>query len=151
MTLPTTCPSTTIGRVRLLPTADAAVPCAKSCHALRAGDHGLIVHGLLQATVERKSLADLVSSLTVGKLKLELIELSAIPRAAVVVEERYSQVFKLHHVRPGVVAMRSPNARSGFRPSRLSSATPASSREWTYRFLAAAARAGGETSGCGQL
>ena len=71
---------------------------------LSAGDYGLIVDGLLQATVERKSLADLVSSLTTGKLKFQLTELSAIPRAAVVVEERYSEVFKLDHVRPSVVA-----------------------------------------------
>jgi hypothetical protein len=71
---------------------------------LSAGDYGLVVDGRLQATVERKSLADLVSSLTTGKLKFQLTELSAVPRAAVVVEERYSQVFKLDHVRPSVVA-----------------------------------------------
>ena len=53
---------------------------------LSSGDYGLIVDGLLQATVERKSLADLVSSLTSGTLKLQLTEPSAIPRAAVVVE-----------------------------------------------------------------
>ena len=39
---------------------------------LSAGDYGLIVDGLLQATVERKSLADLVSSLTAGRLKFQL-------------------------------------------------------------------------------
>lgn len=71
---------------------------------LSAGDYGLIVDGLLQASVEHKSLADLVSSLTTGKLKFQLTELSAIARAAVVVEERYSQVFKLDHIRPSVVA-----------------------------------------------
>lgn len=71
---------------------------------LSAGDYGLIVDGQLQATVERKSLADLVSSLITGRLKFQLTELSAIPRAAVVVEERYSQVFKLDYVRPSVVA-----------------------------------------------
>lgn len=57
---------------------------------LSAGDYGLIVGGVLQATVERKSLADLVSP--TGTLKFQLAELSVIPRAAVVVEERYSQV-----------------------------------------------------------
>ncbi len=71
---------------------------------LKAGDYGLLVDGMLQATVERKSLADLVTSLTTGKLKFQLTELAAIPRAAVVVEERYSQVFKLDRVRPSVVA-----------------------------------------------
>jgi hypothetical protein len=54
--------------------------------------------------VERKSLADLVASLTGGKLRYALAELAALPRAAVVVEDRYSQVFKLARVRPALVA-----------------------------------------------
>ncbi|MCL2542047.1 MAG: Lsr2 family protein [Nocardioidaceae bacterium] len=106
---------------------------------LSAGDYGLIVDGLLQATVERKSLADLVTSLTTGKLKFQLTELAAIPRAAVVVEERYSQVFKLDHVRPSVVAdgiaecqIRFPTVPIVFCETRKLA------QEWTYRFLAAA-------------
>ena len=106
---------------------------------LRAGDYGLIVDGMLQASVERKSLADLVSSLTTGKLKFQLTELSAIPRAAVVVEERYSQVFKLDRVRPNVVAdaiaesqIRFPTVPIVFCDTRKLA------QEWTYRFLAAA-------------
>ncbi len=106
---------------------------------LSAGDYGLIVDGLLQATVERKSLADLVSSLTTGKLKFQLTELAAIPRAAVVVEERYSQVFKLDRVRPSVVAdgiaecqIRFPTVPIVFCETRKLA------QEWTYRFLAAA-------------
>ena len=106
---------------------------------LKAGDYGLIVDGLLQATVERKSLADLVTSLTTGKLKFQLTELAAIPRAAVVVEERYSQVFKLDHVRPSVVAdgiaecqIRFPTVPIVFCETRKLA------QEWTYRFLAAA-------------
>jgi hypothetical protein len=106
---------------------------------LSAGDYGLIVDGRLQATVERKSLADLVSSLTTGKLKFQLTELSSIPRAAVVVEERYSQVFKLDHVRPSVVAdaiaecqIRFPTVPIVFCDTRKLA------QEWTYRFLAAA-------------
>ena len=50
--------------------------------------------GALVAAVERKSLPDLVSSLTSGRLRYALGELAALPRAAVVVEDRYSQVFK---------------------------------------------------------
>ncbi|MGA8995106.1 MAG: histone-like nucleoid-structuring protein Lsr2 [Nocardioidaceae bacterium] len=106
---------------------------------LSAGDYGLVVDGLLQASVERKSLADLVSSLTTGTLKFQLTELSAIPRAAVVVEERYSQVFKLDHVRPSVVAdaiaecqIRFPTVPIVFCDTRKLA------QEWTYRFLAAA-------------
>lgn len=106
---------------------------------LKAGDYGLLVDGLLQATVERKSLADLVTSLTTGKLKFQLTELAVIPRAAVVVEERYSQVFKLDHVRPSVVAdgiaecqIRFPTVPIVFCETRKLA------QEWTYRFLAAA-------------
>ena len=106
---------------------------------LSAGDYGLVVDGRLQATVERKSLADLASSLTTGKLRFQLTELSAIPRAAVVVEERYSQVFKLEHVRPSVVAdaiaechIRFPTVPIVFCETRKLA------QEWTYRFLAAA-------------
>lgn len=106
---------------------------------LSAGDYGLVVDGTLHATVERKSLADLVTSLTTGKLKFQLTELSAVPRAAVVVEERYSQVFKLDHVRPSVVAdaiaecqIRFPTVPIVFCETRKLA------QEWTYRFLAAA-------------
>ena len=83
--------------------------------------------GLLQATVERKSLADLVTSLTTGKLKFQLTELSVIPRAAVVVEERYPQVFKLDHVRPSVVADGIAECQIRFPTVRSSSARPANS------------------------
>ena len=106
---------------------------------LKAGDYGLLVDGLLQATVERKSLADLVTSLTTGKLKFQLTELAAIPRAAVVVEEGYSRVFKVDHVRPSVVAdgiaecqIRFPTVPIVFCETRKLA------QEWTYRFLAAA-------------
>lgn len=106
---------------------------------LKAGDYGFIVDGVLQASVERKSMADLVTSLTTGKLKFQLTELATIPRAAVVVEERYSQVFKLDHVRPSVVAdaiaecqIRFPTVPIIFCDTRKLA------QEWTYRFLAAA-------------
>ena len=71
---------------------------------LEAGDYGLVRHGTLLASVERKSLDDLVSSLTSGKLGYQLAELATLPRAAVVVEDRYAAVFKLDRVRPAVVA-----------------------------------------------
>lgn len=68
--------------------------------ALPCGDYGLTVSGRLIAAVERKSLTDLVSSLIDGTLRYALGELAALPRAAVVVEDRYSQIFKLDRVRP---------------------------------------------------
>lgn len=107
--------------------------------ALPCGDYGLDVDGRLVASVERKSLADLVSSLTSGKLRYQFADLAALPRAAVVVEDRYSQVFKLDWVRPAVVAdglaeiqIRWPNVPIVFCETRQLA------EEWTYRFLAAA-------------
>ncbi len=72
--------------------------------ALPCGDYGLIAEGRLVAAVERKSLADLVTSLTGGTLRYALGELASLPRAAVVVEDRYSQIFTLTRVRPALVA-----------------------------------------------
>lgn len=105
---------------------------------LDAGDYGLVRHGTVLASVERKSLADLVSSLTTGKLAYQLAELAGLPRAAVVVEDRYAAVFKLDRVRPAVVAdglaecqVRWPAVPIVFCDTRKLA------QEWTYRFLAA--------------
>ena len=94
--------------------------------ALPCGDYGVTLDVRLVAAVERKSLTDLVSSLLNGTLRFALGELAALPRAAVVVEDRYSQVFKLERVRPALVAdglaelqVRWSSARSyGPRPKR---------------------------------
>ncbi|MBX9640745.1 MAG: hypothetical protein K2X97_13715 [Mycobacteriaceae bacterium] len=107
--------------------------------ALPCGDYGIVVDGQLVASVERKSLADLVASLTGGKLRYQVGDLAALPRAAVVVEDRYSQLFKLDRVRPAMVAdalaelqIRWPNVPVLFCETRQLA------EEWTYRFLAAA-------------
>ena len=80
-----------------------------------------------------------MSSLINGKLRYALGDLAALPRAAVVVEDRYSQVFKLDRVRPAVVAdglaelqVRWPNVPIIFCETRQLA------EEWTYRYLAAA-------------
>jgi len=107
--------------------------------ALPCGDYGITIDARLVAVVERKSLADLVSSLINGKLRYALGDLAALPRAGVVIEDRYSQVFKLDWVRPAVVAdglaelqVRWPNVPIVFAGSRQLA------EEWTYRYLAAA-------------
>ena len=107
--------------------------------ALPCGDYGITVAGQLAAVVERKSLADLASSLINGKLRFALGDLAALPRAAVVVEDRYSQIFKLDWIRPAVVAdglaelqVRWPNVPIVFCETRQLA------EEWTYRYLAAA-------------
>jgi len=107
--------------------------------ALPCGDYGLVLNGQLIASVERKSLVDLVASLTGGKLRYQVADLATLPRAAVVVEDRYSQVFKLDRVRPAMVAdglaelqIRWPSVPVVFCETRQLA------EEWTYRFLAAA-------------
>lgn len=109
---------------------------------LPAGDYGVVRDGTVVAAVERKGFADLVSSLTTGKLKYQLADLAALPRAALVVEERYSEVFRSERVRPAVIAdglaecqVTWPTVPIVFCETRLLA------QEWTYRFLAAAATA----------
>lgn len=109
--------------------------------ALPCGDYGVLAGGRLVASVERKSLPDLVSSLTSGRLRFALGELATLPRAAVVVEDRFSQVFTLDRVRPALVAdglaelqVRWPTIPIVFAENRKLA------EEWTYRFLAAARR-----------
>ena len=56
---------------------------------LSCGDYAIAPQGQIVAAVERRSVADLASSLTSGRLRFALGELSALPRAAVVVEQHY--------------------------------------------------------------
>lgn len=106
---------------------------------LAAGDYGVLEDGTVVATVERKSLADLVSSLTSGRLRFQLGELATVPRAAVVVEDRYSAIFKLDRVRPATVAdgLAECQVRWPMVPVVFAETRPLA-EEWTYRFLAAA-------------
>lgn len=107
--------------------------------ALIAGDYGVEIDGQLVATVERKSLADLVATMTGGKLRSLLGALAAVPRSALVVEDRYSGVFKLDRVRPAVVAEGLAEAQVRFPevPIVFCETRPLA-QEWTYRFLGAA-------------
>jgi len=107
--------------------------------ALPCGDYGLIVGGQLIAAVERKSLTDLVSSLIAGKLRFAVGELATLPRAAVVVEDRYSQIFKLDRVRPAVVADGLAELQVCWPTVPIVFAeTRPLAEEWTYRYLGAA-------------
>ncbi|WP_295697536.1 ERCC4 domain-containing protein [Lapillicoccus sp.] len=107
--------------------------------SLPCGDYAVRVDGRLVASVERKSLSDLVSSVSNGRLRFAMTELAALPRAAVVVEDRYSALFKQSFARPAMVAdglaelqVRYPNVPIVFCENR------ALAEEWTYRLLAAA-------------
>lgn len=106
---------------------------------LSCGDYATTFEGKVVAAVERKSLGDLVSSLLSGRLRFALGELAVLPRAAVVVEDRYSKVFALERVRPALVAdglaelqVRWPTIPIVFCETRKLA------EEWTYRYLAAA-------------
>jgi hypothetical protein len=120
--------------------------------ALAAGDYAVAVDGQVVAAVERKSLVDLVGTLTGGKLRYLLAELATVPRAALVVEDRWSAVFKLERVRPSVVAdglaeaqVRFPTIPILFAETRLLA------QEWTYRFLGAAVAHHGEHEHAAEL
>lgn len=106
---------------------------------LPCGDYGVVVGDTLVASVERKSLADLVGSLVDSTLRHAVAELATLPRAAVVVEDRYSQVFTLDRIRPAVVAdgLAELQVRYPTVPILFAETRPLA-EEWTYRFLAAA-------------
>jgi hypothetical protein len=106
---------------------------------LPCGDYAVAVDGRIVCAVERKSIDDLVASLTSGRLRYALGELAALPRAAVVVEEGYSRVLAVKYVRAATVAdglaelqIRWPNVPI------VHCETRKLAEEWTYRYLAAA-------------
>lgn len=110
-----------------------------SRRTLAAGDYAVELDGIVVAVIERKGLDDLTSSLMTGRLRYALAELSSLPRAAVVVEERFSSLLKTEHVRPSVAvdALAETQVRWPTVPIVFCETRPLA-EEWTYRFLAAA-------------
>ena len=105
---------------------------------LAAGDYAVLIDDEVVATAERKNLADLASSLLSGKLTYALAELAALPRAAVVVEDRYSRLFSLAYA-PGAraaEALAEAQARFPSVPVVFCETRPLA-EEWTYRWLGA--------------
>jgi hypothetical protein len=105
---------------------------------LSAGDYAVLRDGEVLAAVERKSVADLAGSLRSGKLTYALAELAALPRAAVVVEDRYSRLFALEHW-PGAAAaeaLAEAQARFPSVPVVFCETRPLA-QEWAYRWLGA--------------
>ena len=108
--------------------------------ALSAGDYGVLgANGALLAAVERKSLTDLAGSLNNGTLVFELGRLAELPRAAVVVEDRYSALLAYRYGASGFlpdllarVQVRYPEIAIVFCETRPFA------EEWTYRYLGAA-------------
>lgn len=114
-------------------------PVTTERRALSAGDYAVMVGEAVVACVERKTTDNLRTDLTSGKLNFVMAELSSLPAAAVVVEDRYTSLFKSEHVEPGwlpeLVArlqVRYPGVPIVFCDNRKFA------EEWTYRFLGAA-------------
>lgn len=108
--------------------------------ALNVGDYAVEVDHRIVGVIERKRLGELASNVVDGSLLLRLGELAAEPRAAVVVEDRWADVFRLTYVAPSMVAemlaaaqVRYPNVPIVFCENRQLA------QEWAYRFLGAAA------------
>lgn len=114
-------------------------PVTTTRRALPCGDYGLLADGRLVAAVERKSLSDLASSLLNSTLKYQLTELASVPRAAVVVEDRYSEIFTLTFARPATVADALAELQVAFPTVPIVFCqTRKLAQEYTYRYLAAA-------------
>jgi hypothetical protein len=106
---------------------------------LQAGDYAILAEDEVIATVERKTQENFTASLSDGTISFQLQRLGEAPRAAVVVEARYSALFGLDHVPAAWIAdvlarlqVRYPEIHVVFADSRKFA------EEWTYRFLAAA-------------
>jgi hypothetical protein len=107
--------------------------------ALSAGDYAVRdTDGRIVAAVERKTIDDLAGSLNDGTLTFELAKLASLPRAALVVEDRYSSLLKLTHAPTGYlpdllarVQVRYPETPIVFMETRPLA------EEWTFRWLGA--------------
>lgn len=114
---------------------------ATSRAALPAGDYAVRrPDGSTIAVVERKALDDLANSLNNGTLVFELAKLGEVPRAAIVIEERYSSLLKHAHAPAGFlpdmlarIQVRYPEIHIMFAETRPLA------EEWTFRYLGAAA------------
>jgi hypothetical protein len=105
---------------------------------LPAGDYAVLRDDDVLAAVERKSIADLAGSLLSGRLTYALADLAALPRAAVVVEDRYSRLFSLEHVSGAAAAEALAEAQVRFPtvPIVFCETRPLA-QEWAYRWLGA--------------
>ena len=107
--------------------------------ALVVGDYAVEADGEVVGVVERKKLQELAGNVVDGSLLVMLGELTTAPRAAIVIEDRWADVFRLQHVSPAMVAemlaaaqVRYPNVPIVFCETRPLA------QEWAYRFLGAA-------------
>ncbi len=107
--------------------------------ALAGGDYGALVDGSVVAVVERKTLANLATSLSDGTLAFQMQRLAEVGRSAIVVEGDYPDLFRTQPGRGawladmlGRLAVRYPEVPIIFAGSRKFA------EEWAYRFFGAA-------------
>ena len=103
-------------------------------------DYAVEADGRVVAVVERKSVDDLVSTIVGGKLWMLLAELVAFTDAGagrgaeIVVEDRYSAIFKLRHVRPVSIATQLAEAAVRYPSVPIVFAeTRQLAQEWAFR------------------
>lgn len=107
--------------------------------ALPVGDYAVEHEGQVVGVIERKRLEEVAGNVVDGSLLVTLGALSTARRSAVVVEDRWADVFRLAQVAPSMVAemlaaaqVRYPNVPIVFCETRPLA------QEWAYRFLGAA-------------
>jgi hypothetical protein len=105
---------------------------------LPIGDYAAIIDDQVIAVVERKAFDDFVTCLTDGSLMFAMAELSSLPAAVVVVEGRYSTLFRHQYANQTFLAdvlarlhARYPHVPLVFLETRKLA------EDWTYRFLRA--------------
>jgi hypothetical protein len=105
-----------------------------------AGDYAIhAADGRLLASVERKSLDSLAATLSDGSLAFQLQRLAELPLAAVVVEARYSALFKLEHVNAACLADQLTRLQVRYSGIPIVFAdTRRHAEDWTHRFLTTA-------------
>jgi len=105
---------------------------------LPAGDYAVEIEDQVVASVERKSIEDLASSLLSGRLTYVLSELAALPRAAVVVEAGYAKVFRHEFASGATLAESVAEAQARFPAVPIIFCENRSlAQEWVYRWLGA--------------
>ncbi len=107
--------------------------------ALPTGDYAALAADAVVAVVERKTLANLATSLSDGSLAFQMQRLAEAGRSAVVVEGDYPDLFRTQRDRGswlgdmlGRLAVRYPEVPIIFAGSRKFA------EEWAYRFFGAA-------------
>lgn len=107
--------------------------------AVPAGDYGVRDGERWLAAVERKSMEDLIGSLSNGTLAFQLAALAELPLAAVVVEGRYPALFEAPRVPEGWLPDVLARLQVRYREIPIVFADSRKfAEEWTYRFLATA-------------